>query len=296
VNGRLIPSGIGRPDEFPASVSGNIALIERGELTFQDKVRNATSAGARAVIIFNNGSGTFFGSLSEDSTIPAASISGEEGEDLVRAANAGAVEARISIGAVGSAVGHNVIARPPGRECETVTGGHFDSVLQAPGASDNATGTATVIEIAGVLSGSGQMGGHCFVLFGAEEIGLVGSRAYVNSLSGDQRSRLRAVLNLDMVGVGDETWLLIGNAMLQERAERVADRLEMGARRGNLGNASSDHASFIGAGIPALMLHRTDDPLLHTPQDVVARVQPHLLEEAARFGIAFLQESTAGGG
>jgi aminopeptidase YwaD len=296
VNGRLIPSGIGRPDEFPASVSGNIALIERGELTFQDKVRNATSAGARAVIIFNNGSGTFFGSLSEDSTIPAASISGEEGEDLVRAANAGAVEARVSVGAVGSAVGHNVIARPPGRECETVTGGHFDSVLQAPGASDNATGTATVIEIAGVLSGSGQMGGHCFVLFGAEEIGLVGSRAYVNSLNGDQRSRLRAVLNLDMVGVGDETWLLIGNATLQERAEGVADRLEMGARRGNLGNASSDHASFIGAGIPALMLHRTDDPLLHTPQDVAARVRPQLLEEAARFGIAFLQESTAGGG
>jgi aminopeptidase YwaD len=296
VSGSLVPSGIGRPSEFSSAVSGNIALIERGELTFQDKVRNAIAAGARGVIIFNNGAGTFFGSLSEDSTIPAASISGEEGQALVRAAGSGAVEARITIGAVGNALGHNVVAKPPGRECETVTGGHFDSVLQAPGASDNATGTAAVLDIAGVLSSSGQMGGHCFVLFGAEEIGLVGSRAYVESLDGAERSRLRAVLNLDMVGVGDDAWLLIGSASLQQRGEGIAGMLGLGARRGSLPNASSDHASFISAGIPALMLHRTNDPLLHTPQDVASRVRPQLLEEAARFGIAFLQEAAADGG
>ncbi|HXH22358.1 MAG TPA: M28 family peptidase [Dehalococcoidia bacterium] len=296
VSGRLVPSGLGRPSEFPASVSGNIALIERGELTFQEKVINAMGAGARGVIIFNNQPGTFLGSLSQESRIPAASISQEDGQSLLRAAGSGAVEARVTIGPAGTAVAHNVIAKPPGKDCETVTGGHFDSVPQAPGASDNATGTATVIEVAGVLAQSGQMGAHCFVLWGAEEIGLVGSAAYVASLRPEQRARLKAVLNLDMVGVGNDTWLLIGSPDLQARGQTIADQLGIGARRGSLTNASSDHASFISAGIPALMLHRWEDPLLHTPQDVSSRVQPRLLEEAARFSIAFLQSFAAGGG
>ena len=48
---------------------------------------------------------------------------------------------------------------------------------QAPGASDNATGTATILEIAGILADRGEMGSNCFVLFGAEELGLLGSQA-----------------------------------------------------------------------------------------------------------------------
>jgi aminopeptidase YwaD len=202
----------------------------------------------------------------------------------------------VSVGALGGNVGHNVIAKPPGRECETVTGGHFDSVLQAPGASDNATGTATTIEIAAVLAHNGSLGANCFVLFGGEEKGLVGSRAFVTSLSPEQRARIRAVLNLDMVGVGDDSWLLIGSTNLQNQGQVLADQLGIKARRGQLDGASSDHASFINAGIPALMLHRWEDPLLHTPQDVSTRVRPELLAEAARFGIAFLQSLAPGGG
>jgi len=296
VSGRLVAAGIGRPSEFPAAVAGNIALVERGELTFQEKVTNSIAAGARGVIIFNNQPGNFLGSLSQNSSIAAASVSQEDGQALVSALSAGAVDVQMSVGALGSAVAHNVIAKPPGKECETVTGGHFDSVQQAPGASDNATGTATTIEIARILARAGQMGSNCFVLWGAEEVGLVGSQAYVSSLTSEQRSRLKAVLNLDMVGVGDDTWLLIGSSSLQVQVQALADKLGIDSRRGALNGTSSDHASFISAGIPALMIHRREDPLLHTPQDVSARVRADLLEQAARLGIALLQSLAAGGG
>jgi subtilisin family serine protease len=54
ITGLLIYCGLGYPGEFPPSVSGKIALIERGELYFYEKVENAKSAGASAVVIYNN--------------------------------------------------------------------------------------------------------------------------------------------------------------------------------------------------------------------------------------------------
>jgi serine protease len=53
-SGSFVFCGIGRPEEFPASVAGKIALIRRGELTFREKSTNAHAAGATAVIVFNN--------------------------------------------------------------------------------------------------------------------------------------------------------------------------------------------------------------------------------------------------
>jgi Zn-dependent M28 family amino/carboxypeptidase len=95
------------------------------------------------------------------------------------------------------------------------------------------------------------------------------------------------MLNFDMVGVGTE-WLLIGTGALQEQGKVIASEMGIPTRSTALLGASSDHASFIEAGIPALMLHRSNDPLLHTPEDVLARISADQLEEAVRLGLAFL--------
>ncbi|HEV7923304.1 MAG TPA: S8 family serine peptidase [Thermoanaerobaculia bacterium] len=55
--GRVVDCKLGRPGEFPAEASGNIALIRRGEITFNEKARNAKAAGAAAVLIYNNPGG-----------------------------------------------------------------------------------------------------------------------------------------------------------------------------------------------------------------------------------------------
>jgi subtilisin family serine protease len=75
--------GLGNPTDFPAAVSNNIALIERGTLNFSVKVANAMAAGARAAIIYNNAAGNFFGTLGgTNGWIPAVSLAQADGLSL----------------------------------------------------------------------------------------------------------------------------------------------------------------------------------------------------------------------
>ena len=81
--GTLVDCGLGQAGEFPAAVAGNIALIQRGTISFADKVTNAMNAGAAAVIIYNNAGGEFTGTLgAEGKWIPAVSVSGLDGQSL----------------------------------------------------------------------------------------------------------------------------------------------------------------------------------------------------------------------
>jgi subtilisin family serine protease len=76
----VVYCGLGNPADFPAAVNNNIALIQRGTLTFSNKVLNAKAAGARAVIVFNNVPGNFLGTLvGTNNWIPAVSLSQADG-------------------------------------------------------------------------------------------------------------------------------------------------------------------------------------------------------------------------
>lgn len=84
VTGKAIYCGIGdSAAAFPSTVAGNIALIQRGTISFADKVTNAMAAGAKGVIIYNNVSGIFTGTLgAAGAWIPSVSMSMEDGEYL----------------------------------------------------------------------------------------------------------------------------------------------------------------------------------------------------------------------
>ena len=70
--------------DFPPQVNQNIAVVERGDNLFLDKVRNAQNAGAIGIIIYNNQSGNFLGTLQAAGTwIPAVSVSQEDGRALI---------------------------------------------------------------------------------------------------------------------------------------------------------------------------------------------------------------------
>jgi hypothetical protein len=76
--------GLGYPTNFPASVSGNIALIKRGTLTFAEKVYNAMAAGATAAVIYNNQAGNFGGTLKKAGNwIPSLALSQADGIALL---------------------------------------------------------------------------------------------------------------------------------------------------------------------------------------------------------------------
>jgi aminopeptidase YwaD len=295
VTGTLVAAGKGLPGEIPPAVKGNIALIERGDIQFQVKAQNAADAGAAAVVIFNNQPGPYQGGLATPARIPVVSLTQSDGQALMDMLQAGPVQARLTVEQGGTST--NVIARPPGKECETVTAGHLDSVPAGPGANDNGSGTATVIEVAGVMARSGKMGANCFILFGAEEVGLYGSRAYVASLSAAQKARIRFMIDLDMVGVGDQGWYLIGDPSLQDLALQYTAGLGMtDAVRASLASTggTSDNETFARAGIPALFIYRANDPEWHRPGDTADRVRPDLMEQAARLTVDLLTAPAGG--
>ena len=97
VTGELVYAELGYPENFSFSnFTGKIALIKRGILTFEEKVKNAYHVGAIGAIIFNNESGNFLGTLGNESKIPAFSISQEDGKYLLDLMNKTTVVVRIN--------------------------------------------------------------------------------------------------------------------------------------------------------------------------------------------------------
>ena len=82
----IVDGGLGTKADLK-DVMGKIVLLKRGNLTFTEKAKNAREAGAKAVIIYNNLSGSFMGNLEAAMEIPVASITKKEGELLKSNAN-----------------------------------------------------------------------------------------------------------------------------------------------------------------------------------------------------------------
>jgi aminopeptidase YwaD len=265
-------------------LKGRIALIERGELSFSDKVANAAANGAAAVVIYNNAEGPYRGELQEESQIPAVSLSQAEGRQLQALLAEGPLTVHLfARSAQETKTSQNVIGRPPQDDCRVIVGAHYDSVAAGPGANDNASGSATLLEIARVLDLSGQEEGVCFVAFGAEEPGLLGSRHFVTTLTSQGQPRPQAMVDLDMVGAGDE-WQLMGSPSLVEKIDQGAAALGLNPVPIEP-SLDSDHISFIQADIPAVLIYRSGDPRQHTQSDRAEFVQPQLLEEAAKLAL-----------
>jgi aminopeptidase YwaD len=288
VTAELVPAGLGRPQDFPPEgLKDRIALIERGDLSFSDKLTNATAAGAAAVVIYNNVEGHFQGDLREESPIPALSLSQAEGRRLQDLLAESPLTVRLSVqSSEETKTSQNIIARSPQDDCQVIVGAHYDTVETAPGANDNASGSATLLEIARVLDLTDQEEGVCFVAFGAEETLLSGSRHFVAALTSQGQPSLQAMVNLDMVGVGSE-WQLTGSPSLVEKIDQEATALGLNPVPTEP-HLSSDHVSFINAGIPAIFIHRFEDPHYHSELDRAEFVEPQLLEEAAKLALLAL--------
>ena len=285
--GRLVAAGIGRPEEFPAAgLAGAIALIQRGELTFTQKVSNAIAAGASGIVIYNNAAGRAVFDLGEPVALPVVSIDQGDGQQLASAVQP--LEARVTVSPP-KGTAYNVVAKPKGAAtCDTITGGHYDSVPVTGGADDNASGTASVLELARVVAAMKLAARHCFALFSAEEFGLFGSRAYVQRLSAEEKQALHGMVNLDVVGTSSGLDL-IGDDDLIDVARLAAQKIGVTASPASLPpNTGSDHLSFEAGGVHAVMLYR-DDNQIHTPEDAIGRILPASLAETVTVALATLQ-------
>src|SRR5919201_1033630 len=205
--------------DFTGFVPGRIALIQRGGCNFGVKVQNAQGAGATGVIIFNEGNPgrtlLLVGSLVDAGgtpfvpTIPVAFTTFAAGQDLYNQYQQAVQSStplptmNISVDAIfdPNRLDWNVIADSKGgdKNHTVVVDAHLDAIYGA-GMLDNASGSATILDIARMMKNVVNPTNHLrFIWFGGEELGLLGSSFYVDSLSSTELSHIGYDLDADVL-------------------------------------------------------------------------------------------------
>ena len=228
-------------------------------------------------------------------------------EERLRAWGYGTRRQPFEVGTVAPTACWNLIADPADAEeddrlPESLVGAHLDSVSPgaseggpAPGADDNASGCALVLETARRLAEAGLNKRVRFALFGAEEIGIYGSRAFVNAMTRSERRALRSVWILDQAGLDTRERPTLKLEGYKTRSVRLMKRAEAAAEGAGLLTErtyrpyGSDHMPFLEAKIPTLLLIQPDDeddPLNHTAEDTPERLDYDYMARILRLLLA----------
>jgi Zn-dependent M28 family amino/carboxypeptidase len=184
-----------------------------------------------------------------------------------------------------------------------MAGAHRDSVPAGPGMNDNGSGVVTLLTIAERIPARRLPPGSALRLgfWGGEELGLLGSRRYVNRLGPEERRRIAAYLNLDMVGSPGAKPAVYDGGAIRGPARAGALRIEAVLRRQLPPKApqvrldgDSDHASFEARDIPAGGLFTGLDDCYHQPCDTLGNVDRAVLATSTRATEAALLELARG--
>jgi acetylornithine deacetylase/succinyl-diaminopimelate desuccinylase-like protein len=204
--------------------------------------------------------------------------------------------------------GRNVVAHlDHGAERTVVVGAHYDHLgygqlgSRAPGdsaihngADDNASGVAALLEIARQLQASEARSSNVlFVAFSGEEMGLYGSKHFVDALP-VPNERIRYMVNLDMVGRLDTSRTLAVNGTgtspaWESAVDAAATATGLGTASDPSGLGASDHTSFYLDDIPAVHLFTGAHDDYHTPTDDSHRINYAGLLDVATFAVRLIE-------
>ncbi len=194
----------------------------------------------------------------------------------------------------------NVIAEPAGfdpRRRHAVVGAHLDTVPQAPGAEDNASGVAVLLELARLAAANPPEVPVRFIAFGAEEprgsgdaLHHFGSRRHVAGLSRAERDAVAGMVSLDRVGVRARYVPVCAadgsGTDLRDDLRDTARRLRIATRACT--NRTSDHWPYAKAGIPAVRVGGVPYAGYHSRGDTPRVVDPGQLHRVGRTVWAWL--------
>ena len=211
---------------------------------------------------------------------------------------------------------HNIIAVLPGNDKRLrneyiVVGSHYDhlgmggqgsgsrrpdTLAVHPGADDNASGDAVVLELARHFKQTGSPRSIIFAFFGAEEHGIIGSKKFLEWMKQDDNRRrnlpdsiksIVAMVNLDMVGrMRDNALSVSGTGTSSEFktiVEQVAEETRLKVSCVPDGYGPSDQASFVAADIPVLFLTTGGHMEYHTPGDVPSTLNYDGMQQTLEF-------------
>lgn len=260
-------------DFLNVNVRGRVAVIERSDLPLITPVLNAMIAGAFAVVLAGPDDTVHGGRLGLRLDFPVLAVSRSTAQAMTTGQ---AVTVAVHVAPAEARAVNLVAFRPAAAPPSVLIGAHLDSVHLSPGANDNLSGTLAVLDIARRAANTPVSARSVFVLFDAEEDGLLGSQHFVKS-NWALVTQLRGMLNFDMVGLPARPLELRGQRPLVQVAREVTG---VPSEEGVTG--SSDHAPFREAGVPTLYFHRGLDPTYHQPGDVALDLG--LVREAAGAG------------
>lgn len=193
----------------------------------------------------------------------------------------------------------NVLALLPGNDPQKaqeiiLVGAHRDHFgRQAgqlfPGADDNASGTAVMLEVARAMAQAGARAKRTvlFVSFSGEEQGLVGSRIYLERTVAPIGSTT-AMINIDHAGIGDGR-LTIGVTGFEKSVALEAGQIVGLAEKLDLFGffPGGDHVPFKEAGVPTITIVSGGiHPHFHKPSDRADTIKPEILQNVARYVLA----------
>jgi Zn-dependent M28 family amino/carboxypeptidase len=259
-------------EDFPASTTGAVSLVQRGTCTFVQKIANAQTAGAVGVILMNEGdsagrTNAGFRSGPTDLAIPAVFSSFGVGKELYDAFKASQnPTVKLATSGVSEDVFYpQVIAETKHGDPRHVVmaGAHLDSVQAGPGINDDGSGTAWQLDLAEAVAKSHPKNKIRFMWFGGEEDGLVGSQYYAARLSQAEVDKIDVMIDTDMIASPNYVRLVYdgdgsdfpttgpaGSATVEKVFNRYFDRRGM-ATLPQAFDGRSDYVGFINRGIPA---------------------------------------------
>jgi hypothetical protein len=209
---------------------------------------------------------------------------------------------------VGQATAYNVVATLQGTTRPNdwyIVGAHYDSTSQAPGtaapgAEDNASGAAGVLEMARIFTAHPPEATVIFICYSGEEQGLIGSVHHASQLvaTGDS-AKVRAQLNMDMIGYTGDSDLdclletgAIGQFLIDAFATAAAQYTTLRIVT-SLNPFGSDHVPYLDRGMPALLTIENDwnsYPSYHRTTDVASNVSIEMGAQVLRMNVGALAQ------
>ncbi len=169
-------------------------------------------------------------------------------------------------------LGNLVCTLPGTTDSLIVVGGHFDAVDEGDGVADNWSGAVLLPSLFESLRSRQRQHTFIFVGFSSEEEGLIGSQDYVNKLNREQREKIRAMVNLDTLGLeSTQVWLSHSDAKLVKMMARVAGAMKLPMGATNFEKVGgTDSEPFENKKVPSLTVHSVTQRnirVLHSPDD-----------------------------
>lgn len=256
-------------NSFENFTSNDVVMLKRGVCSFATKSKNAKIYGVQAILVFDpKKEGVMSGQLDVENPddlksefIPAFYLDSKHVSNIKEKLKDRKVEVELTLLSHTKVVStKNIISQTKSGDPENVVmlGAHSDSVSEGPGMNDNASGAITLLSTARYLRKFMINNAVRFAWWSAEEEGLLGSEYYVLHLTPDELSKIRLLLNFDMLASVNYVYEIYdgnddehpkGSAKIKNDIIEFYDKNKLGYNLAPL-NGRSDYVYFLKKSIP----------------------------------------------